>query len=152
MADQYSPDAVPPCPPPAPIGPVAGRLPPSQRQAHAVVPDGHHAAVALASRSAPRGQAALHDVRRGHLVHQALRMTRQRLFAFGFLGVLLVLLYQLAEVFSPLLRPLLWAVILAPVPFPLPIGLTGLLRGRGVGRPGLLPGGFVGLLLAQVVF
>src|SRR5207247_2138267 len=71
MADQYSPDAVPPCPPPAPIGSVAGRLPPSQRQAHAVVPDGHHAAVALASRSAPGGQAALHHVRGGLLVQEA---------------------------------------------------------------------------------
>ncbi len=79
-------------------------------------------------------------------------MTRQELFAFGFLGVLLVLLYQLAEVFSPFLRPLLWAVILAHVAFPLHARLTGLLRGREVASAALLTVGIVALIVAPVVF
>ncbi len=79
-------------------------------------------------------------------------MTRQRLFAFGFLGVLLVLLYQLAEVFSPFLRPLLWAVILAHVTFPLHSRLTSLLRGREVASAALLTVGIVALIVAPVVF
>src|SRR5438132_11606883 len=152
MAYQHSPDAVPPRPPPAPVGPVAGRLPPSQGQAHAIVPDGHHAAVALAGRPASGGQAALHHVRGGHLVHQALRMTRQQLFAFGFFGILLVLFDQLVEVFSPFLRPLLWAVILAHVTFPLHTRLTNLLRGREVASAALLTVGIVALIVAPVVF
>jgi predicted PurR-regulated permease PerM len=79
-------------------------------------------------------------------------MTRQQLFAFGFLGFLLVLLYQLAEVFSPFLRPLLWAVILAHVAFPLHTRLTGLLRGREVASAALLTVGIVALIVAPVVF
>ncbi len=79
-------------------------------------------------------------------------MTRQQLFAFGFLGVLLVLLYQLAEVFSPFLRPLLWAVILAHVAFPLHTRLTGLFRGREVASAALLTVGIVALIVAPVVF
>jgi predicted PurR-regulated permease PerM len=72
-------------------------------------------------------------------------MTRQQLVAFGFFGVLLVLLYQLAEVFSLFLRPLLWAVILAHVTFPLHTRLTGLLRGREVASAALLTVGIVAL-------
>ena len=79
-------------------------------------------------------------------------MTRQQLFALGFLGVLLVLLYQLAEVFSPFLRPLLWAVILAHVTFPLHTRLVGLLRGREVASAALLTVGIVALIVAPVLF
>lgn len=78
-------------------------------------------------------------------------MTRQQLFVLGFLGVLLVLLYQLAEVFSPFLRPLLWAVILAHVTFPLHTRLAGLLRGREVASAVLLTVGIVALIVAPVV-
>ncbi|HZC67406.1 MAG TPA: AI-2E family transporter [Nitrospirales bacterium] len=78
-------------------------------------------------------------------------MTRQQLVAFGFFGVLLVLLYQLAEVFSLFLRPLLWAVILAHVTFPLHTRLTGLLRGREVASAALLTVGIVALIVAPVV-
>ena len=79
-------------------------------------------------------------------------MTRQRLFAFGFLGVLLVLLYQLAETFSLFVKPVLWAVILAHVAFPLHTRLTGLLRGREVASAALLTVGIVALIVAPVVF
>jgi len=78
-------------------------------------------------------------------------MTRQQLFVLSFLGVLLVLLYQLAEVFSPFLRPLLWAVILAHVTFPLHTRLAGLLRGREVTSAVLLTVGIVALIVAPVV-
>ena len=79
-------------------------------------------------------------------------MTRQQLFAFGFFGILLVLFYQLVEVFSPFLRPLLWAVILAHVTFPLHTRLTNLLRGREVASAALLTVGIVALIVAPVVF
>ena len=78
-------------------------------------------------------------------------MTRQQLFAIGFLGVLLVLLYQLAAVFSPFVRPLLWAVILAHVTFPLHTRLTGLLQGREGASAALLTVGIVALIVAPVV-
>jgi len=79
-------------------------------------------------------------------------MTRQQLFAFSFLGFLLVLLYQLAEVFSPFVRPLLWAAILAHVTFPLHTRLMVLLRGREVASAALLTVGIVALVVAPVVF
>ncbi len=79
-------------------------------------------------------------------------MTRQQLFALCFLGVLLILLYQIAEIFSPFLRPLLWAVILAHVTFPLHTRLTGLLRGREVASAVLLTVGIVVLIVTPVVF
>ena len=78
-------------------------------------------------------------------------MTRQQLFAVGFLGVLVVLLYQLAEVFSPFVRPLLWAAILAHVTFPLHTRLTGLLQGREGASAALLTAGIVALIVAPVV-
>ena len=79
-------------------------------------------------------------------------MTRQQVVAFGLFGVLLVLLYQLAETFSPFVKPVLWAVILAHVTFPLHTWLTGLLRGREVASAVLLTVGVVVLIMAPVVF
>src|SRR5437899_1843706 len=79
-------------------------------------------------------------------------MTRQQVVAFGLFGVLLVLLYQLAETFSPFVRPVLWAVILAHVTFPLHTWLTGLLRGREVASAVLLTVGVVVLIMSPVVF
>jgi len=77
-------------------------------------------------------------------------MTPQQLVALGLLGVLLILLYQLAEVFGLFLRPLLWAVILAHVTFPLYTRVTGLLRGREVASAVLLTVGIVALIVAPV--
>jgi predicted PurR-regulated permease PerM len=79
-------------------------------------------------------------------------MTRQQLFVFGFLAILLVLLYPLAEVFSPFLRPLLWAAILAHFVFPLHTRLTGLLRGWAVASAALLTVGIIALIVAPLVF
>src|SRR2546428_12457220 len=79
-------------------------------------------------------------------------MRSERLFAFGFLGVLLVLLFQMAEVLSPFLRPLLWAVILAHVTFPLHTRLTSLLRGCEGASAALLTVGSVALIVAPVVY
>src|SRR5437899_13042046 len=78
-------------------------------------------------------------------------MTRQQVVAFGLFGVLLVLLYQLAETFSLFVKPVLWAVILAHVTFPLRTWLPGLLRGREVAAAVLWAVEVVVLIIALVV-
>src|SRR5207249_2675998 len=80
------------------------------------------------------------------------RMTPQQLVALGLLGVLLLLLYQLAETFSPFVKPVLWAMILAHVTFPLHTRLTGLIRGREVASAVLSTVGIVVLIVAPVAF
>ena len=79
-------------------------------------------------------------------------MTRQQLFTLCFFVILLVLLYQIAEIFSPFLRPLLWAVILTHITFPLHTRLTALLRGREVASAALLTVGIIALVVVPLVF
>ncbi len=79
-------------------------------------------------------------------------MTRQQLFTLCFFVILLVLLYQIAEIFSPFLRPLLWAVILAHIAFPLHTRLTALLRGREIASAALLTVGIIALVVVPLVF
>ncbi|HEX9285442.1 MAG TPA: AI-2E family transporter [Nitrospirales bacterium] len=79
-------------------------------------------------------------------------MTRHQLFAVCFFAVLLVLLYQIAVIFSPFLLPVLWAAILAHITFPLHIRLTTLLKGRATASAWLLTLGIMALVVVPVVF
>ena len=45
-------------------------------------------------------------------------MTRHQVFTLCFFAVVLLLLYQVALVFSPFLFPVLWAMVLAHLTFP----------------------------------
>ena len=78
-------------------------------------------------------------------------MTRRQLFAVGFFGVLLVLLYQIVIVFRPFLLPVLWAVILTHIMFPLHVRVTALLRGRGTASAALLTVGIMTLVVVPVI-
>ncbi len=79
-------------------------------------------------------------------------MTRHQLFAVCFFAVLLVLLYQIAVIFSPFLLPVLWAAILAHITFPLHTRLTTLLKGRATASAWLLTLGIMALVVVPVVF
>ena len=79
-------------------------------------------------------------------------MTRHQLFAVCFFAVLLVLLYQIAVIFSPFLLPVLWAAILAHVTFPLHTRLITLLKGRATASAWLLTLGIMALVVVPVVF
>ena len=77
-------------------------------------------------------------------------MTRQQLFAVCFFAGLLVLLYQIAVIFSPFVRPVLWAVILAHVTFPLHTKLTAALKGRETVSAGLLTLAIMAIVVVPV--
>ena len=79
-------------------------------------------------------------------------MTRHQLFAVCFFAVLLVLLYQIAVIFSPFLLPVLWAAILAHITFPLHTRLTTLLKERATASAWLLTLGIMVLVVVPVVF
>ena len=79
-------------------------------------------------------------------------MTRRQLFAVCFFAVLLVLLYQIAIIFSPFLLPVLWAAILTHVTFPLHTRLTTLLQGRETASAALLTLGVMAMVVAPVAF
>ena len=51
-------------------------------------------------------------------------MTKPQLFTAVFFALLLLLLYQIALMFRPLLFPVLWAVILAHRTYPAHVRLT----------------------------
>ena len=57
-------------------------------------------------------------------------MTRHQVFTLCFFAVVLLLLYQVALVFSPFLFPVLWAMVLAHLTFPLHARLTTFFHGR----------------------
>src|SRR3989338_1349131 len=77
-------------------------------------------------------------------------MTRQQLFAVCFFAGLLVLLYQIAVIFSPFVRPVLWAVILAHVTFPLHTKLTAAFKGRETISAGLLTLAIMAIVVVPV--
>lgn len=72
-------------------------------------------------------------------------MTRRQIFAICFFAGFLVLLYQIAVIFSPFLLPAAWALILAHLTFPLHIQLTALFRDRKTISAALLTVGIIAL-------
>jgi len=78
-------------------------------------------------------------------------MTRHQVFTLCFFAVVLLLLYEVALVFSPFLFPVLWAVILAHLTFPLHARLTTFFRGRETLSASVLTAGIMVLGVLPVI-
>ena len=64
------------------------------------------------------------------MAHPSNGFDRNRIFALVFLALLVVLLYLLAQIFSPFLMPILWAIILVRVSYPIYRWVLTHLHGR----------------------
>jgi len=78
-------------------------------------------------------------------------MTRHQIFTLCFFAVVLILLYQVALVFSPFLFPVLWAVVLAHLTFPLHARLTTYFHGRETLSASVLTIGIMALGVLPVI-
>ena len=64
------------------------------------------------------------------MAHPSNGFDRNRIFALVFLALLVGLLYLLAQIFSPFLMPILWAIILVRVSYPIYQWVLARLHGR----------------------
>jgi len=78
-------------------------------------------------------------------------MAQRQIFIAGFFIVLVVLLYQIAVIFSPFLMPFLWAIILAHVTYPVHQRLSSSLGHREGLSAGILTLAIIALVIVPLV-